>query len=81
MRAKLGCDELKIDIDKQLAADASTITDPEQRLAAAKKLVGYFQYVGEDFISTILLMLLGATKWQQAQTVIRHRLRQVFDGV
>lgn len=78
-------DEMKMDIDKQLAADATTVTDYEQlnwlkeRLieswnnSAVRGRVVYFHhppYVTE------------ATKWQQAQTLaIRRRLRLLLDEV
>ncbi len=78
-------DEMKIDIDKQLAADDTTITDFEQldwlqqrlteswNTAEVRGRVLYFHhppYVTE------------ATKWYQAQTLaIRRRLRRVLDAV
>ena len=78
-------DEVKIDIDKQLTSDETTVTDVEQlnwleqrlieswNTAEVRGRVVYFHhppYVTE------------ATKWQQSQTLaIRRRLRRVFDAV
>lgn len=78
-------EEVKMDIDKQLASDETSVTDFEQldwlqqrlieswNTAEVRGRVVYFHhppYVTE------------ATKWQQAQTLaIRRRLRRVFDAV
>jgi 3',5'-cyclic AMP phosphodiesterase CpdA len=86
LRAKLEqLDELKIDIDKQLAADASTITDFEQLDWLRQKLIESWNT--SEVRGRVLYFhhppyVTEATKWQQAQTLaIRHRLRQVLDLV
>lgn len=78
-------EEVKMDIDKQLASDRTTVTDHEQLNWLRQKLIEswntaevrgrvvYFHH--PPYVSE-------ATKWHQAQTLaIRHRLRRVLDAV
>jgi hypothetical protein len=86
LRAKLEqIDELKIDIDKQLAADASTITDFEQLDWLRQRLIESWNTAevrGRVIYFHHPPYVTEATKWQQAQTLaIRRRLRQVLDAV
>lgn len=87
LRAKLEqVDELKIDIDKQLAADATTtITDFEQLDWLRQRLIESWNTAevrGRVIYFHHPPYVTEATKWQQAQTLaIRRRLRQVLDAV
>jgi len=86
LRAKLEqIDELKIDIDKQLAADATTITDFEQLDWLRQRLIESWNTAevrGRVIYFHHPPYVTEATKWQQAQTLaIRRRLRQVLDAV
>ena len=86
LRAKLQqVDELKIDIDKQLAADATTVTDFEQLDWLRQKLIESWntkEVRGRVIYFHHPPYVTEATKWQQAQTLaIRRRLRQVLDTV
>lgn len=86
LRTKLEqLDELKIDIDKQLAADQTTTTDIEQLDWLRKRLIESWHT--EEVRGRVIYFhhppyVTEATKWHQGQTlVIRHRLRQVLDAV
>ncbi len=86
LRAKLEqVDELKIDVDKQLAADATTVTDFEQLDWLRQRLIESWNT--EEVRGRVIYFhhppyVTEATKWQQAQTLaIRRRLRQVLDAV
>lgn len=86
LRAKLQqVDESKIDIDKQLAADATTVTDFEQLDWLRQRLIESWHT--EEVRGRVIYFhhppyVTEATKWQQAQTLaIRRRLRQVLDTV
>ncbi|BAC90451.1 metallophosphoesterase [Gloeobacter violaceus] len=78
-------EEMKMDLDKQLHCDPSTVTDFEQlewlteRLAASwndPSVRGRVIYMHHPPYVT------EATKWQQAQTLaVRRRLRRVLDAV
>ena len=86
LRAKLEqIDELKIDIDKQLSADATTVTDFEQLDWLEERLIESWntsEVRGRVIYFHHPPYVTEATKWHQAQTlVIRHRLRQVLDAV
>ncbi len=86
LRAKLEqIDELKIDIDKQLAADATTVTDFEQLDWLRQRLIESWNTAevrGRVIYFHHPPYVTEATKWQQAQTLaIRRRLRQVLDAV
>lgn len=86
LRAKLEqVEEVKIDIDKQLASDPTTTVDVEQLDWLQQKLIESWN-TAEVRGRVIYLhhppYVTEATKWHQAQTLaIRQRLRQVFDGV
>lgn len=77
--------EMIRDIDKQLAADASTVTDTAQLEWLQQRLIQSWQT--ESVQGRVLFFhhppyVTEATKWEQAQTLaIRWRLRQVLDGV
>jgi len=86
LRTKLEqLDEVKLDIDKQLAADETTVTDFEQLDWLEKKLIESWHT--DEVRGRVIYFhhppyVTEATKWHQAQTLaVRHRLRRVFDGV
>jgi len=86
LRAKLEqIEEVKIDIDKQLASDQTTTVDFEQLDWLQQKLIESWN-TAEVRGRVIYLhhppYVTEATKWHQAQTLaVRQRLRQVFAGV
>ena len=86
LQAKLEqIEEIKLDIDKQLAADDNTVVDFEQLDWLRQRLIESWQ-TSEVRGRVIYLhhppYVTEASKWQQAQTLaVRHRLRQVFDAV
>jgi len=86
LRAKLEqIEEVKIDIDKQLASDQKTAVDFEQLDWLQQRLIESWN-TAEVRGRVIYLhhppYVTEATKWHQAQTLaIRQRLRQVFAGV
>ena len=78
-------DEVKLDIEKQLAADETTVVDVEQLNWLQQKLIESW-HTAEVRGRIIYLhhppYVTEATKWHQAQTLaVRHRLRRVFDAV
>lgn len=86
LQAKLEqIEEMKLDIDKQLAADEKTVTDFEQLDWLRQRLIESWH--NQEVRGRVVYLhhppyVTEATKWQQAQTLaIRYRLRQVFDGV
>lgn len=86
LRTKLTqIDEVKIDIEKQLAANETTVTDIEQLDWLEQRLIESWN-TAEVRGRVIYLhhppYVTEATKWYQAQTLaVRHRLRRVFDRV
>jgi len=77
--------EMKLDIDKQLAADETATTDLEQLDWLKQRLIESWN-TSEVRGRVIYLhhppYVTEATKWHQAQTLaIRYRLRQVLDKV
>jgi hypothetical protein len=78
-------DELLLDIEKQLAADETTVIDLEQLNWLRQKLIESWntaQVRGRVIYFHHPPYVTEATKWHQAQTLaIRHRLRQVLDAV
>jgi hypothetical protein len=86
MRSKLAqLEELEVDIDKQLAADVTTVTDDEQLNWLKKRLIESWHTQGVR--GRVIYFhhppyVTEATKWHQAQTLaVRYRLRQVLDAV
>lgn len=86
LRAKLEqLDEIKIDIDKQLAADKDPVIDFEQLNWLQQKLVESWH--NRAVRGRVIYLhhppyVTEATKWQQAQTLaVRRGLRRVLDGV
>jgi len=78
-------DEVKIDIEKQLASNETTVTDLEQMQWLQQRLIESWN-TAEVRGRVIYLhhppYVTEATKWHQAQTLaVRHRLRRVLDGV
>jgi hypothetical protein len=78
-------DEVKLDIEKQLASNETTVTDTEQLDWLQQRLIESWN---TDSVRGRVIYLhhppyvTEATKWEQAQTLaIRYRLRQVFDAV
>lgn len=85
-RAKLAqLEELKLDIDKQLAADKTVVTDLEQLEWLQQRLIESWNTAevrGRIIFFHHPPYVTEATKWHQAQTLaIRHRLRRVLDQV
>ena len=78
-------DEVKIDIDKQLASDGKTVTDVEQLNWLEQRLIDSWntpEVRGRVVYFHHPPYVTEATKWHQSQTLaIRRRLRQVFDAV
>jgi len=72
-------DELKIDVDKQLAADATTVTDFEQLDWLRKADESWNTQEGRVIYFHHPPYVTEATKWQQADGT-RRRLRQVPDA-
>lgn len=86
LRTKLEqLDEVTIDIKKQLAADATTVTDLEQLDWLKQRLVESWN--NEKVRGRVIYFhhppyVTEATKWHQAQTLtIRRHLRWVLDAV
>lgn len=85
-RAKLEqIEETKLDIEKQLTADISDITDFEQLDWLKEKLIESWHT--QEVRGRVLYFhhppyVTEATKWDQAQTMeIRYHLRRVFNAV
>ncbi len=78
-------DELLIDINKQLAADETTVTDVEQLDWLRQRLIESWNTAevrGRVIYFHHPPYVTEATKWHQAQTLaVRHRLRRVLDAV
>jgi len=78
-------DEVKIDIDKQLASNQTTVTDSEQLDWLKQRLIESWNTAevrGRVIYFHHPPYVTEATKWYQAQTLaIRHRIRLVLDGV
>ncbi len=78
-------EEVKIDIEKQLASNETTVTDIEQLDWLQQRLIESWntqQVRGRVIYFHHPPYVTEATKWQQAQTLaIRDRLRRVFDAV
>lgn len=78
-------DEVKIDIDKQLASNETTVTDIEQLNWLQQRLIESWNTAevrGRVIYFHHPPYVTEATKWEQAQTLaIRRRLRRVFDAV
>lgn len=78
-------EEIIVDIDKQLAADKTTLTDTEQLDWLKQRLIESWN--NPEVRGRIIYFhhppyVTEATKWQQAQTlIIRDRLRGVLDAV
>jgi hypothetical protein len=86
LKAKLNqIDEIKIDIEKQLAPDKQHVIDWEQLNWLKEKLIQSWH--SDEVRGRVLYFhhppyVTEATKWQQAQTLaVRDRLREVFDAV
>lgn len=77
--------EIKMDLDKQLNYNESTIIDFEQLNWLEERLIRSWQ--DKEVRGRIIYFhhppyVTEATKWGQAQTLaVRHRLRQVLDNV
>jgi len=78
-------EEVKLDIEKQLAADETTVTDTEQLDWLQQRLIESWNTTevrGRVVYFHHPPYVTEATKWDQAQTIaIRHRLRRVLDTV
>jgi hypothetical protein len=78
-------DEVSIDIEKQLAADETTVTDLEQLNWLQQRLIESWNTAevrGRVIYFHHPPYVTEATKWHQAQTLaIRYRLRRVLDAV
>ncbi|MCL6753777.1 metallophosphoesterase [Nostoc sp. CCCryo 231-06] len=78
-------EEIIVDIDKQLAANKTTLTDTEQLDWLKQKLIESWN--NSEVRGRVIYFhhppyVTEATKWQQAQTlIIRDRLRGVLDAV
>lgn len=78
-------DELTLDIDKQLAADETTVIDHEQLDWLRQRLIESWNTT--EVRGRVIYLhhppyVTEATKWHQAQTLaIRHHLRRVLDTV
>jgi hypothetical protein len=86
LAAKLNqIDEIKIDIEKQLAASATHLIDWEQLDWLKQRLIESWHT--EEVRGRVLYFhhppyVTEASKWHQSQTLaVRHRLREVFDVV
>ena len=86
LRAKLEqIEEVTLDIDKQLTADSTAVTDSEQLSWLRQRLIESWHT--EEVRGRVIYFhhppyVTEATKWYQAQTLaVRHRLRWVLDGV
>ncbi|HEY9604990.1 MAG TPA: metallophosphoesterase [Allocoleopsis sp.] len=86
LRSKLAqLEEVEVDIDKQLSADVTTVTDQEQLDWLQKRLIESWHT--QEVRGRVIYFhhppyVTEATKWHQAQTLaIRYRLRQVLDAV
>lgn len=86
MRTKIEqLEEAKLDIEKQLAADNTTVVDQEQLNWLKQRLIESWNTEGVR--GRVIYFhhppyVTEATKWHQGQTLaIRHRLRQVLDTV
>ncbi|NJR14741.1 MAG: metallophosphoesterase [Calothrix sp. CSU_2_0] len=86
LNAKLNqIDEIKIDIEKQLAASATHLIDWEQLDWLKQRLIESWHT--KEVRGRVLYFhhppyVTEASKWHQAQTLaVRHRLREVFDSV
>jgi Calcineurin-like phosphoesterase len=78
-------EEIIVDIDKQLAADRTTVIDIEQLQWLKQRLIDSWntsEVRGRVLYFHHPAYVTEATKWQQGQTLaVRDRLRQVLDGV
>jgi hypothetical protein len=78
-------DEVKLDIEKQLASDETTVTDTEQLDWLQQRLIQSWNTAsvrGRIIYLHHPPYVTEATKWDQAQTLaVRYRLRQVLDAV
>ncbi|MEH2334648.1 metallophosphoesterase family protein [Nostoc sp.] len=78
-------EEIIVDIDKQLAADKTTLTDTEQLEWLKQRLIESWnnpEVRGRVIYFHHPPYVTEATKWEQAQTlIIRDRLRSVLDAV
>lgn len=78
-------EEVKIDIEKQLASNETTVTDIEQLDWLQQRLIESWntkEVRGRVIYFHHPPYVTEATKWQQAQTLaIRDRLRRVFKAV
>ncbi|MEH2464142.1 metallophosphoesterase family protein [Nostoc sp.] len=78
-------EEIIVDINKQLAADKTTLTDTEQLEWLEQRLIESWNTAevrGRVIYFHHPPYVTEATKWQQAQTlIIRDRLRDVLDAV
>ncbi|MEH2404702.1 metallophosphoesterase family protein [Nostoc sp.] len=78
-------EEIIVDIDKQLAADKTTLIDIEQLEWLKQRLIESWNTAevrGRVIYFHHPPYVTEATKWQQAQTlIIRDRLRDVLDAV
>lgn len=78
-------EEVKMDIDKQLASDEKTVTDYEQLDWLQQRLIESWHT--QDVRGRVIFFhhppyVTEATKWYQSQTLaIRRRLRACFDAV
>lgn len=78
-------DEVKLDIEKQLASNEITVTDIEQLDWLKEKLIESWQT--KEVRGRVIYFhhppyVTEATKWQQGQTLaVRDRIRQVLDEV
>lgn len=78
-------EEMKLDIDKQLAANETTVTDVEQLEWLKERLIASWndpQVRGRVLYFHHPPYVTEATKWYQGQTLaVRQRLRRVLDAV
>lgn len=78
-------EEVKLDIQKQLAADENTVTDDEQLNWLQQKLIASWHT--EAVRGRVIYLhhppyVTEATKWYQGQTIaVRQNLRNVLDAV
>ncbi|HEY9650661.1 MAG TPA: metallophosphoesterase [Coleofasciculaceae cyanobacterium] len=78
-------EEVELDINKQLAANLTTVTDFEQLDWLKERLIESWHT--QEVRGRVVYFhhppyVTEATKWYQAQTLeVRHRLREVFDAV
>ncbi len=85
LRTKLEqLEEVQLDLDKQLTADESSVTDIEQLDWLRQRLIESWD---EGVRGRVIFLhhppyVTEATKWHQAQTIaVRRRLRRVLDAV